>query len=96
MKVWDIRDKQGRLIGRHRLAKFIAKIPGVGIIRKQQPFQFLSEDEFCEFEIDRQRFIVWEPWGDSNRYWVGPKPPEWCPQTEFLRQRFAQQSAWWL
>ena len=24
------------------------------------------------FQVNSEPFVVWEPWGDSSRYWVGP------------------------
>jgi hypothetical protein len=103
MKLYDIKDESGRIFafevanfGRHRACRFVGKIPGVAVLRRQRHFQFSSKDEFCEFELEGQRFVVEEPWGDNSRYWVGPKPPQWCPQIERVRNAFAAYKAFWL
>ena len=103
MKVFDIADDQGRVFafevvnfGRHRVAKFLERTPGVKVIRKQKHFAATSEAVFCEFEFRGQRFLVEEPWNDSSRYWIGTDPPEWCSQLEAVRAAFAQHKAWWL
>lgn len=28
------------------------------------------------FTYAGERFVVWEPFGDNSRYWIGPKEPE--------------------
>ena len=100
MKLYDLKDGSGRTFafevgnfGRHRACRFVGKIPGVIILRRQRHFQFSSEDEFCEFQLEGQRFVIWEPYGDNSRYWVGPKPPEWCPEVERVRDAFAAYKA---
>jgi hypothetical protein len=95
MKIYDLLDKEGRvfafevnnfLLSRRRLCKIVSRMPGVQII--STPRLVSGEDEFCEFQIDGQRFVVWEPWGDSSRFWIGPKSKEWCPQVEIVRHFF--------
>jgi hypothetical protein len=95
MKIYDLLDKEGRVfafevnnffLSRKRLSKIVNRMPGVRMIRT--PRRFSWEDEFCEFEIDGQRFTAWEPWGDSNRFWIGPKSNEWCPQVEIVKHFF--------
>jgi hypothetical protein len=100
MKLYDLKDESGRIFafevanfGRHRACRFVGKIPGVVVLRRQRHFQFLSDEEFCEFELEGQRFVIWEPWGDNSRYWVGPKPPQWCPEVEQVRNAFAAYKA---
>jgi hypothetical protein len=92
MKVYDLLDKEGRLfafelnnffISRRRICAIVRQIPGVRIIRTVEPLS--KEDEFCEFEVDGCLFLVWEPWGDSNRFWIGPKSKEWAPQVKIVR-----------
>ena len=98
MKVYNLLDSQGRvfafevntfLLSRRRLSSIVRKIPQVRIIRT--PDLLPGEDEFCEFEIDGQGFVAWEPWGDSSRFWIGPKSKGWCPQVETVRSFFASQ-----
>jgi hypothetical protein len=100
MKVYDLKDESGRIFafevanfGRRRVCRFVGTVPGVVVLRRQRYFQFSSEDDFCEFELQGQKFVISEPWGDNSRYWVGPKPPEWCPEVERVRDAFAAYKA---
>ena len=95
MRVYDLTDEQGRLyafevanvlLGRRGVCSVASTIPGATIVRK--PRLFSGEEEFCEFEVDGQRFRAWEPFGDNSRYWIGPEPPTWCPQVERVRVAF--------
>ena len=36
------------------------------------------------------RFVVWEPFGDNDRYWIGPRPLRWVPEIEEVREAFAR------
>src|SRR5437867_10158615 len=103
MTVYDIKDEHGRIFafevpnfGRHRAARLVARIPGAAVLRAQRHFQFFSTDEFCEFQLEGQRFVVMEPWGDSSRYWIGPKPPRSTPLIERVRSEFGRYKTWWL
>lgn len=95
MRVYDILDEQGRvfafevnnfLLGRKRVCSMLLKIPGVRMIRVSKSASRL--DEFCEFEIEGQSFQIWEPWGDSSRFWIGPRSKHWCPQVSIVRGFF--------
>jgi hypothetical protein len=103
MKIYDLKDETGRIFafevwnfGRHRACRFVSKIPGVKILKRQKHFQFFSHDKFCEFELKGLKFVLWEPWGDSSRYWVGPEPANWCPELAEVRKAFASYKAFWL
>lgn len=44
---------------------------GVSQIRKREMFS--SEGEVhIRFKLNGVEYIVWEPYGDNSRYWVGP------------------------
>jgi hypothetical protein len=100
MKIFDLRDKEGRLhafevhntlLGRRGLLAVVKTIPGATITRK--PLHLLSwfrEEEFCEFTIGDRLFVAWEPFGDSSRYWIGTKPPGWCAELLLVRDAFAR------
>ena len=97
MRVYDLTDELGRiyafevdttLLGRRGACNVAARIPGVRIVRRHRLFS--GDEEFCEFELDGQRFKAWEPFGDNSRYWIGPEPPKWCPQIERVRAAFVQ------
>ena len=97
MKVYDLKDKNGRvfafevnnfLLGRRGVGKVVRTIPGARITRA--PRLFSGDDEFCEFEVEGKVFVAWEPWGDNSRYWIGPRPPEWCEQVATVREAFVR------
>ena len=105
MKVYDIKDQQGQVfafeiknfglwLGRVSVRIIVSMIPSVKIIRAPYFFQYFGDEEFCEFEVDGQRFIVWEPYNDSSVYWIGSKPTGWCEQLEIVRTTFLNYSQW--
>jgi hypothetical protein len=104
MKVYDLKDKEGRnfafevgnaLIGRAEVARIVGRIPGAIVTRKPKAFSWSSEDEFCEWEINGVRFNAWEPFGDNSRYWIGPNPPEWRSEIQNVRNAFLQHRPFW-
>lgn len=53
-------------------ARIVAAIDGVADVEARKIFSN-SSDVLVEFNYCGQPYIVWEPYGDSSRYWVGPK-----------------------
>lgn len=97
MKIYPIKDKEGRvfafevdgfLLDRRRVCRILRSIPGVKMLRSPGSLSRSREDEFCEFEISGQRFVAWEPFGDSSRYWIGPEPPQWGEQISVVLDAF--------
>jgi hypothetical protein len=98
MKIYELTDKNGRMfafevpsgfLGRRGACKVARSIPGVRILRSPRFLSWFREEEFCEFELDGQHFKMWEPFGDNNRYWIGPEPVHGCPQIDAVRRAFA-------
>lgn len=98
MKVYDIRDPQDRIfafeianfgVGRHGVCRIVERIPGAKVTRRPKFLSWFREAEFCEFTVDGETFVAEEPWGDNSRYWIGPKPPPWIPQSQKVRDTFA-------
>jgi hypothetical protein len=80
MKVWPLHNERGEIIAfeiPHRflssrsVARYFSGIPGVTVTFVRRMFQF-GEDVHARFEYSGRRFVVWEPWGDNSRLWVGP------------------------
>ena len=101
MKVYDIVDKDGKIfafevsnffLSRRRLCQIVSRVLGARIISKPDS---LSADDFCEFEFDSERFVVMEAWGDSSRYWIGPKTNERCSQVATVRNFFVSYKRLW-
>jgi len=59
------------------------------ILKTPTPLSSIREEVFCEFEIQGQIFIAWEPFGDNSRYWIGPEPTAFCEQLATVRKAFA-------
>ena len=55
-----------------KIAKLLDAVDGVSNISLRKPF-CTSSDIHLEFKYCGKDFIVWEPYGDSSRYWIGPK-----------------------
>ncbi len=54
-----------------KIADIISTIEGVSSVRLRK--RFSSEKELhVKFSFHGNEFIVWEPYGDSSRYWIGP------------------------
>ena|GEM_PF-1917631 len=103
MRVYDLMDKAGRvfafevnnaMLGRGGVARVVERIAGATITKRYRLFRWDGDDEFCHFEVDGALFVVWEPWGDSNQYWIGPADARvWVPQIEKVRDAFLRARA---
>jgi hypothetical protein len=77
----------------------VSGIPGVSILRGPLLLSWRwREQEFGVFELGGDQFLVWEPFGDNSRYWVGPiVAGKWSPHLETVRAAFAgvPRFRWW-
>lgn len=99
MRTYDIHDEQGRLhafevsnalLGRRQACAVIHDMAGAVVLRHARRM-FSREpdnDEFCEFRVGNEIFVMWEPWGDNSRYWIGTRPPHTCAELEQVRAAF--------
>lgn len=81
MRVNELRNKNGDiyafeianfLITIRTIVKILKSEPNVSCIEKRRWFS--SEDEIlCKFKFYEDNFLVLEPYGDSNVYWIGPQ-----------------------
>jgi len=94
MKVHDIRDADGRtyafevstfFLDRRAVRQIVQAIPGATLLA-YRPHQ----EKLCEFKVGGVTFLVYETWGESDRYWVGPKEAGWAPQLAMVRDTFAR------
>src|SRR5450432_419149 len=99
MKTYDVVDKSGRVfafevsnsgLGRRGLCRVVATVAGAVITKRPLFLSWYREEYFCRFEIDGDEYAANEPYGDNSRYWIGPQPPRWLPQTDRLRDAFAR------
>jgi hypothetical protein len=77
-------------LGRRGVCRVVAAIEGARILRRPKFLSWFRESVFCEFVIDGEPFQAEEPYGDSSRYWIGPRPPRRIPQTRKVRDAFAR------
>ena len=56
------------------IAHLLGDIEGVTDVRARKLFRG-SADVHVEFKYRNRECIVWEPFGDSSRYWIGPQEP---------------------
>ncbi len=50
----------------------IASVDGATDVKKRKLFA-KKDDVHIEFNYMGKPYIVWEPFGDNSRYWIGPK-----------------------
>jgi hypothetical protein len=98
MKTYELRNKQGQVIGfevkntflgRRRACRTVRDIPGVKVLR--WPKRWVpTDDDFCEFEFDGSRFLIMEPFGDNSRYNIVSDPPAAESVVARIRSVFAK------
>lgn len=80
MKIFPISSDDGRCfafeienvyIAPRQIAQLLQGVHGVADIRMRK--LFASSDTHVSFKYNGRDFVVWEPYGDNSRYWIGPK-----------------------
>lgn len=69
-----------------KIAKLLASVNGVRNVRTGRNLS--SSESRVEFEFLGNEFIVWEPFGDSSRYWIGPKQEQQTSDISVLEKVF--------
>jgi len=59
-------------ISLREIATILSSLNEISNIKIRKPFQTATENQI-EFECMGKKCIVWEPYGDSSRYWIGAK-----------------------
>ena len=81
MRVHKLNREDGRLfafeienayIRPRKIAALLEPVDGVSNISFRKPFSS-SNDVHLKFKYRGEDFMVWEPYGDSSRYWIGPE-----------------------
>lgn len=79
MQTYPIRDDGGvlfafevdaQILGR-RLASVLGQIDGVTDVRSRRRWTG-SPDVHIRFQYCEREYVVWEPFGDNSRWWIGP------------------------
>ncbi len=81
MKTFPLIDQDGALSGFEipsvyfltsaSVSRFFARCPGVTVTKQRKLFE-RGNEVHAELILDGAKFIVWEPFGDNSRFWVGP------------------------
>lgn len=66
-------------VGPSTVAQLLRLVEGVSDVVRRRPFS-RSSDVHVRFKHGGHPCIVWEPYGDNSRYWVGPESPETFPE----------------
>lgn len=97
MNVFDLKDPDGGVfafqvdntfLGRRGVCKLLARIPGCRILKGPGFLSWFWQEQFCQFKIGDVAFVVWEPYGDNDQYWIGPEQARWVPEIAVVRQVF--------
>lgn len=62
-------------IGPTAAARLLEKADGVSAVQRRRPFS-AGDDIHVRFEHHGHSCILWEPYGDNSRYWIGPEDAE--------------------
>lgn len=101
MHVFDLIDDSGTLLGfevsnlllsRRAACKIVRAIDGVVVTHVSRLFR--DTDDFCEFELGSEVFVIMEPFGDNSRYWIGPKTPGPSESLAVVRAGFEKYQLW--
>jgi hypothetical protein len=95
MRVYDLKAEDGSLrafeventlLTRGRACRIAKSIPGVVLIRQSRLFR--DTDDFCEFTLAGETYIIEEPFGDNSRYWIGGKEASQSSSLQQVRVAF--------
>lgn len=101
MRIYDLTTSDGKLrafevestlLSRNQACRLVESIPGVFIMRRSRLFR--DTDDFCEFTLNGETFVIEEPWGDNSRYWVGAKAEPSTASLLLVRQAFERYNTW--
>ena len=82
------------LLTRTRACRLAQQVPGAIVSRRPRPFPFRyfgQPDDFCAFSVDGVSFLIIEPFGDNDCYWIVAEDPDPSaqPLIERVRRVFA-------
>ena len=79
------------LLSRRRACRIAGGIQGAVVDRCPRRFSWLREDDFCLFSVDGVPFLIREPFGDNDCYWIVAVNPDSAsrPLIERIRRSFA-------
>lgn len=85
----------GNAVFARRFAAVLRGIAGVSNVRPRR-FWVGCPDVHIRFCYYDREYIVWEPWGDSSRWWIGPDDDEAPSESAAdLERAIAALPEWW-
>lgn len=63
-------DVEMEYIGLAAIARVLTSVEGVNELRRRRPFSRFDEIHIW-FQYKGAECVVWEPFGDNSRYWIG-------------------------
>ena len=75
-------------IGLKQIEALLSSVEGVKDVGGYKLFK--TDDVRIEFHYFEQPFVVWEPFGDNSRYWIGPKDERLSVNLDKLESAFSR------
>ena len=103
MKTRDMHDDAGTLTGfevrnltlsRQRAFRIAQSVPGSLVSRRPRRWVWSDNDDFCAFSDDGVPFLIIEPFGDNDCYWIVAEEPDPSSRQLIERVRAAFAAAW--
>ena len=63
-------------VPRRTIARILQRTDGVSHVRFRGGTLLSSDDVRLDSKLRGRRYLVWEPYGDNSRYWIGPDDEE--------------------
>src|SRR5688572_11640648 len=86
------------LLTRRRACRLARRVRGAIVSRRPRlfPFRYFGEpdDDFCAFSVDGVSFLIIEPFGDNDCYWIVAEDPDPAAQPLIERVRRVFAAAW--
>lgn len=73
------------------VAKILSVVPGISDVRVRRLFSSWDEIHVW-FKFRNSNFVVWEPFGDNSRFWIGPEDKNDRIDIQTIRDAFDQYS----
>jgi hypothetical protein len=101
MRIYELLNEQGKprafevsnlFLTRNRACQIAASVTGAKVSKRSRVFR--DSDDFCEFNIGDETFIIEEPYGDNSRFWIGPKTQSASHALPAIRAKFENHNQW--
>ena len=64
------------LLSRRRACRIAGSVPGAIVHRWPRRFSWPKQEDFCAFSVDGVSFLIIEPFGDNDCYWIVAANPD--------------------